>query len=121
VAEFLPRMKQDFEEHVLLQDMSHLRYGVRQHLTASQLTGRSSIARHGLKITSDPSMFNELKLRRGRVDFGSHPSSGVRPDRSPSYLPPGAPRNRLAASRAMAAGAWSGIAKHELTLISHST
>jgi len=31
------------------------------------------------------------------------------------------PRNLLNARRAMAAGAWSGIANTELTLISHNT
>ena len=33
----------------------------------------------------------------------------------------GEPRNRFNARRAIAAGAWSGIAKTELTLISHNT
>jgi hypothetical protein len=40
---------------------------------------------------------------------------------SGSHQSPHALRNLLSARRAIAAGAWSGIAKTELTLISHKT
>ena len=49
------------------------------------------------------------RTRARRVPFESGVSTGP------------LPRQRFSVSRAMEAGAWSGIAKQELTLISHRT